>query len=204
MRVLGSEAVQDPTKMEAHVRKQMAERQRKHEQDNLDRQLTSEQRSAKKIKKMHEDVSLGVHVTIYRVKSMAHPAKKFKVEMNAKQLQMTGVIVIHKDINIVIVEGGPKQQKFFKRVMLNRIKWEDEIIGQKKDADKNAEGERNRCDLVWEGLVKKRNFGEVRCKIVTLEKQARELLDKHNVAHYWDMAYSGAVLLQDGEEDKIL
>lgn len=28
MRVLGSEAVQDPTKMEAHVRKQMAERQR--------------------------------------------------------------------------------------------------------------------------------------------------------------------------------
>ncbi len=28
MRVLGSEAVQDPTKVEAHVRAQMAERQR--------------------------------------------------------------------------------------------------------------------------------------------------------------------------------
>jgi len=52
MRVLGSEAVQDPTKMESHVRKQMAERQKKHERANLERQLTSEQRSAKKIKKM--------------------------------------------------------------------------------------------------------------------------------------------------------
>ena len=28
MRVLGSEAIQDPTKVEAHVRAQMAERQR--------------------------------------------------------------------------------------------------------------------------------------------------------------------------------
>lgn len=71
-------------------------------------------------------------------------------------------------------------------------------------AEKDAEGERNKCDLVWEGLVKKRNFGEVRCKIVTLEKQARELLEKHGVAHYWDMAYSGAVLLQDAEEEKII
>lgn len=31
MRVLGNEAIQDPTKMEAHVRKQMAERLKKHE-----------------------------------------------------------------------------------------------------------------------------------------------------------------------------
>ena len=32
MRVLGSDAIQDPTKMEAHVKKQMAERVKKHEQ----------------------------------------------------------------------------------------------------------------------------------------------------------------------------
>lgn len=31
MRVLGTDAIQDPTKMEAHVRKQMMERQKKHE-----------------------------------------------------------------------------------------------------------------------------------------------------------------------------
>lgn len=71
-------------------------------------------------------------------------------------------------------------------------------------ADKDAEGERNKCDLVWEGIAKKRNFGEIRCKSVAIEKQARELLEKHSVAHYWDMAYSGAVLLQDSHLDNVV
>lgn len=40
---------------------------------------------------------------------------KFKVETNAKQLFMTGTVVLFKDINVVVVEGGPKQQKKYKR-----------------------------------------------------------------------------------------
>ncbi|CAF4301316.1 unnamed protein product, partial [Rotaria magnacalcarata] len=36
---------------------------------------------------------------------------------------MTGCVVLCKDINIIVVEGGPKQQKKFRRLMLNRIKW---------------------------------------------------------------------------------
>lgn len=43
---------------------------------------------------------------------------------------------------------GPKQQKFYKNLMMNRIKWEDEIVGQKKDAQKDEEGERNEVKLV--------------------------------------------------------
>ncbi|EPB69741.1 pre-mRNA processing factor 3 [Ancylostoma ceylanicum] len=190
MRVLGSDAVQDPTKMEAHVRKQMADRLKKHQQANAERKLTDEQKAAKKTKKIAEDTSLAVHVAVYRVKSLLHPAKKFKVEMNAKQLQMTGVILLHKNINLVVVEGGPKQQKFYKNLMLNRIKWEDEVIGQKKDADKDAPGERNSCQLIWEGQVKRRNFRDFSVVTATIEKQARDLLEKHNVAHYWDVAYS--------------
>uniref|UniRef100_A0A915ARM2 U4/U6 small nuclear ribonucleoprotein Prp3 n=1 Tax=Parascaris univalens TaxID=6257 RepID=A0A915ARM2_PARUN len=198
MRVLGSEAVQDPTKMEAHVRKQMAERQRKHESANAQRKLTKEQISEKKTRKIKEDTSLCVHVAVYRLKSLSHPAKKFKVEMNAKQLQMTGLILLHANINLVIVEGGPKQQKAFKNLMLNRIKWADEIIGQKKEAeDKDTPGERNQCVLVWEGVTKKRNFGEVRCISATLDKQAREILEKHEVEHYWDLAYSTSLLKDD-------
>ena len=66
MRVLGSDAVQDPTKMEAHVRKQMADRQRKHEAANASRKLTKEQKTEKKIRKIKEDTSLVVHVAVYR------------------------------------------------------------------------------------------------------------------------------------------
>lgn len=66
MRVLGTEAVQDPTKMEAHVRAQMAKRQKAHEEANASRKLTAEQRKDKKVRKLKEDTSLGVHVAVYR------------------------------------------------------------------------------------------------------------------------------------------
>ena len=109
MRVLGNDAIQDPTKMEAHVRKQMQERQKKHEkvlfffffnlsidrrtvecshlfvslcledpefillsdsssfQENAERKLSKEQKTQKTIKKLSEDVSLGVNVAVFRL-----------------------------------------------------------------------------------------------------------------------------------------
>lgn len=99
---------------------------RAHEEANAARQLTGEQKKQKKIRKIKEDTSLGVHVTVYRVLNLNNPAKKFKVEANIKQLLLTGVVVIYKNINVVVVEGGPKQQKKFKRLMLNRIKWSED------------------------------------------------------------------------------
>ncbi|KAK0416234.1 hypothetical protein QR680_012365 [Steinernema hermaphroditum] len=201
MRVLGNEAIQDPTKMEEHAKKQAAERQAKHQQANEERKLTKEERAAKKTKKISEDTTLGVHVAVYKVKSLSHPGKKFKVEVNAKQLQMTGVIIFHNLVNLVVVEGGPKQQKFYKNLMMNRIKWCDEIIGQKKDVeDRDVPGERNECHLVWEGITKKRAFQELRTLSATSEKNAREILDKHGVAHYWDLAYSTTILNTEQEE----
>ena len=66
MRVLGTEAVQDPTKIEAHVRQQMAKRLKAHEDANAARRLTADQRREKKARKLKEDTSLGVHVAVYR------------------------------------------------------------------------------------------------------------------------------------------
>lgn len=44
MRVLGNEAVLDPTKVEATVREQMAKRLANHEKMNAERKLTPEQK----------------------------------------------------------------------------------------------------------------------------------------------------------------
>lgn len=66
MRVLGTEAVQDPTKMEAHVRAQMAKRQKAHEEANASRKLTADQKREKTIRKLKEDTTLGVNVAVYR------------------------------------------------------------------------------------------------------------------------------------------
>ena len=99
MRVLGNEAVLDPTKVEATVREQMAKRLANHEKMNAERKLTPEQkygdiiekkilvtisiqfnfRKEKALRKIVEDTSCGIRVAVYRVKSLSNPSKKFKV-----------------------------------------------------------------------------------------------------------------------------
>ncbi|NXV75397.1 PRPF3 protein, partial [Atlantisia rogersi] len=198
MRVLGTEAVQDPTKVEAHVRAQMAKRQKAHEEANAARKLTAEQRKAKKVKKLKEDVSQGVHIAVYRVRNLSNPAKKFKIEANAGQLYLTGVVVLHKDVNVVVVEGGPKAQKKFKRLMLHRIKWDEQTSNTKGEDDDESDEESvkktNKCSLVWEGTAKDRSFGEMKFKQCPTENMAREHFKKHAAEHYWDLALSESVL----------
>ncbi|CAH0730681.1 unnamed protein product, partial [Brenthis ino] len=196
MRALGTEAVQDPTAIEAKVREQIAKRQKTHQEANQARALTKEQKREKVDRKIREDTSMSVHVAVYRVRDLFECASaKFKVEVNAAQLHMSGVVVLHRGCCVVVAEGGPRQHAKYKRLMLHRIKWEEEMV-------KDAEGApvSNSCHLVWEGTVAKRAFGDIKFKVLPTEKQARELFQKHGVEHYWDLAYSGAVLGSGTEE----
>jgi len=184
MRVLGTEAVLDPTKMEKHVRDQMAKRLREHEERNLERKLTPQQRKEKRVNKLKEDTSAGVRVTVFRVTDLSNGSHKFKVETNAKQLFMTGVVVLCGDCNVVVVEGGPKQSHKYKHLMLNRIKWKEEA--------RNAECE-PKCSLVWEGHALERSFGEMQFKACPSEAFAREHFRSHGVEHYWALAYGSGL-----------
>jgi len=51
-------------------------------------------------------LSVVICCCVIRVLNLSNPAKKFKVEMNANQLFMTGIVVLHKDCNVLVVEGG--------------------------------------------------------------------------------------------------
>ena len=189
MRVLESDAVQEPSKVEAHVRAQMAKRKSDHEKMNADRKLTPDQRKQKMVRKLKEDTTAGVNVAVFRCKNLSNPAKKFKVETNAKQLFMSGCVVLYEDVNVVVVEGGPKQIKKYKQLMLTRIKWEEETLKDKEGQDID-----NKCVLVWEGETKERQFGDMKFKQCPTESFAREFFKNAGVEHYWDLAYSGAVL----------
>ncbi|KAL5469415.1 hypothetical protein EMCRGX_G030668 [Ephydatia muelleri] len=201
MRVLGTEAIQDPTKVEAHVRAQMAERQRKHEEANAARKLTPAESRAKKLKKVKEDVSCGVHVTVYRVRDLSNPKTKFKVDMNAQQYHLTGCVLLYKDVNLVILEGGPKALRKFKRLMLNRIKWNPDNKKEDSDSETERQKKRNCCDVVWEGMNQTRCFYDWKMKHCPTESLAREHLKKFGVEHYWDLALSKVIVEQEGEED---
>jgi len=189
MRVLGNEQIMDPTKVEAHVRAQIAKRKADHEEANASRKLTPAQKKEKNTRKLKEDTSAGVNVSVYRVKDLRGPAKKWKIEKNSQQLFMTGTVLLYQDVNIVVVEGGPKQQKKFQALMLRRIKWSEDTY-----TDKDGTEHQNAAELVWEGQTKQRNFSEIKFKLCPTEGFAREHFKKAGCEHYWDHAYSTAVL----------
>lgn len=66
MKVLTSDAVQDPTKVEAKVRREVQNRADKHVQDNEDRKLTPEQRKEKEYQKMLAKERKGIFATVYK------------------------------------------------------------------------------------------------------------------------------------------
>lgn len=58
-----------------------------------------------------------------------------------------GCVVLYRELNLVIAEGGPKAIKKYKQLMLHRIKWAEE---KKKKHDDDEGKKVNTCVLVWE------------------------------------------------------
>ncbi|KAF7730098.1 hypothetical protein EC973_003044 [Apophysomyces ossiformis] len=197
MRVLGDEAIQDPTKIEAKVRKEMEMRQKKHEMANEQRKLTPEERRAKILNKLKENQKISNEVAVFKINNCSHPKHRFKIETNAQQHQLSGMVIVNPRCSIVIVEGGPKGIKAYKKLMLRRIDWNDmpppkhgstEDSGMDLDMYRGNGQEENRCFLVWEGQVKNKAFRKFTWRTFASEKMARDELSKWHVEHYWDAA----------------
>ncbi|KAJ8327039.1 hypothetical protein BDV3_000170 [Batrachochytrium dendrobatidis] len=192
MRVFGEEAISNPTLVEAKVREQIAARKQKHIDLVASSRLTDEQRKEKLRNKLQEDTSLLVHVAVFRIDDLSHPQNTFKVTQNAQQYNLTGAAIVQPKMNVVIVEGGPKGIKAYKKLMLRRIDWsktkddQDQHDGDQNEVD--TEAIPKKCFLVWEGEVKERSFRTFRFKALPTDSMAREYLQKMRVVQYWDAA----------------
>ena len=168
MKVLTSDAVQDPTRVEARVRREVAMRKHTHEKMNAERKLTDEQRREKiEMKKVEEekkgiygavfkyvppsclDCQRPVLTTLFRVKTLSDPAHRFKVRKNAEQMNPTGVCIFHPSFSMVYVEGAHKFIRQYKRLMLHRIAWTEQARergGEDVEIDEGEEGENAGAD----------------------------------------------------------
>jgi hypothetical protein len=72
MKVLGDQAVADPSKVELKVLQQMQQRVLNHEMRNQAAKLTPQERKEKKIKKIREDTSKCVSVAVFVVKDFSN------------------------------------------------------------------------------------------------------------------------------------
>ncbi|EJK63399.1 hypothetical protein THAOC_15935, partial [Thalassiosira oceanica] len=148
MKVLGDQAVLDPSKMESRVMEQIQARKMKHEKMNADRKLTREQRAAKHRRKLAEDTSTGVHVALFWVADMGHPYHRAKVDLNAGQNSITGGVLECAEavngtrVNLVVAEGGERAIKRYVRLMTVRMRWRGEDFYEDDEGEEEGEGGR--------------------------------------------------------------
>lgn len=199
MKVLGSEATQDPTKLEMEIRSAAAEREQAHVDRNIARKLTPDERREKKERKLFDDSSIALEtiVSVYKINDLSHPQTRFKVDVNAQENRLTGCAVISGGISVVVVEGGKKSIKRYGKLMLRRINWA--AAGKREDDEGEVEDEDdkplNKCVLVWQGSVAKSSFNRFFVHDCRTEAAARKVFADAGVPHYWDLA----VNFQDDE-----
>ncbi|CAN8074998.1 unnamed protein product [Agarophyton chilense] len=193
-RVLLSEVTADPTKVEQEVRLQMEERKRKHELENDERKKSKEERRDAAREKLANDQKAGLFAAVYRLGGI-HGGQKFKISVNARQLDMSGVLVLYSAFNVVVVEGGKKALRKFKKLMLRRIDWtesEKSYSGTTKNNPVNEEQDEGKlsnkgCVLLWEGPIQKTSFEQFQTMSLPQEAECRGMFRKQGVEHYWNL-----------------
>lgn len=181
MSALTNEAIKDPTAVEQRVRKEVEERRQQHIATNEERKLTKEERHEKDQQKYEKDLGKGFYTAVFIVDKIVHPSHRFKLDINAKQLNLVGVVLYNEKFNLVIVEGSEKNINFYKKLMLKRIKWTDNVTVDDQVYDLSG----NKCDILWEGQLKDLHFKKWSKYHADDEESAVEFLKRFNLDNYW-------------------
>lgn len=200
MKVLTSDAVQDPTKVEAKVRREVDMRAFRHEKDNEGRKLSKEERHQKDYEKLLKaEAANGLIVRAYIIRYLTNGRHKFKIRETAKHDALTGLCIFHPNFAIVIVEGVAKKIKHYHQLMTHRIDWteesrpQDERSDEESDAEKEkaAEGDgpdmsENMCQQLWEGAIPERQYKIFRARHAETDSEGKKWLGTYEGV--WDLA----------------
>jgi U4/U6 small nuclear ribonucleoprotein PRP3 len=207
MRVLGEDAVKDPTAVEARVNREIADRLHQHEETNEGRKLTKEERHEKLERQQAEDAARGIHVHVYKIDSLANGKHRYQISVNADQNRLTGVCIMHPKMNLVVVEGGEHSIRNYDKLMQHRVRWQEMEApraveeGNREALAKWLEPEdedgqlkdlsANRCDLVFKGEAKQRGFRKwLGARVAETDAQAKDVLSRAKMEHFWTLAKS--------------
>jgi U4/U6 small nuclear ribonucleoprotein PRP3 len=205
MRVLGEEAVKDPTAVEARVNREIAERHQKHVDENENRKLSKEERAEKLARQQAEDAARGIHIRVYKIDSLANGKHRYQISVNAEQNALTGVCIMHPKLNLVVVEGGEHSIRNYDKLMQNRIHWTDmEAPRSVQEGNREAlakwleayeEGTEtlkdlslNKCELVFKGEAKQRSFRKwLGARVCETDAQAKDVLSRAKMENFWGL-----------------
>jgi len=206
MRVMGEQAIADPTAVEMLVESQIAQRHDDHISANHSRKLTKEEQHAKLAQNQQKDAQKGMYMCVFKINTLAYGKHRYQIDLNAKQLALTGVTIFNPDLNLVIVEGGIHSINKYKKLMLQRIDWHDNAPPTEIQAEKQASDPKwmhstdeignlkdhssNKCSLIFEGEIKQHSFRKWGSKMCETAGEARELLARSKLDSLWALAKS--------------
>jgi U4/U6 small nuclear ribonucleoprotein PRP3 len=220
MRVLGEQAVKDPTAVEARVNREIAQRQNDHEQANVDRALSKEQREEKLKAQQASDAARGLKIAVFRVDDLSSGKHRYQVDVGAKQNALTGVVVMNPTMYLIIVEGGDHSMKNYRKLLLNRIKWTENepprsgsnpttFTGTRVEESSRGKGSKaaewcnpynadgslkdlssNRCVLVWEGDEAELKYKKWEPRTCETDGEAKDFLKRSGMENMWTLARS--------------
>ncbi|USP74873.1 U4/U5/U6 small nuclear ribonucleoprotein prp3 [Curvularia clavata] len=206
MRVMGEQAIADPTAVEMLVESQIQQRHDDHVAANEDRKLTKEQKHAKLAANQEKDAQKGLYMCVFKIKSLAYGKHRFQIDNNAKEHALTGITLFNPDLNLVVVEGGAYAINKYKKLMLQRIKWHENGPPTETQAEKHAsdpqwlrpltetgevkDNSSNKCTLIFEGEIKERSFRKWGSRVCVTAGEARETLGRAKLDSLWALAKS--------------
>ncbi|BEJ14256.1 hypothetical protein CspHIS471_0400230 [Cutaneotrichosporon sp. HIS471] len=199
MKVLTSDAVQDPTKLEKRIVREVELRALKHEQDNAERKLSKDDRREKDYAKLAEaETKNGLQASVYLIRYLTNGRHKFKVRKTAEHDLLTGLTIFAPNFALVVVEGVAKKIKHYRQLMTSRIDWTEEPRALGEDSgseeeegdDEKKDGpdmSTNRCEVVWEGEIPERTFKFFRARHAETDSEGKNFLGS-KYEGLWDLA----------------
>lgn len=185
--VLTNESIANPTEVEVRVKNEVYEREMKHNLMNEERKLSKEEKRKKLDKKKEDDLKKGVFCLVCKVKRLVNPKHEYKVDINAKQYGLVGACLTLIDgESLIIAEGGHKNLKKYKRLLMNRINWKENEHRKCEDTTVELEDLSDNCCLnVWEGEIRDLRFMKWTSYKYDSEEDLLNFLNKFGVSNYW-------------------
>ncbi|VEU19916.1 DEKNAAC100515 [Brettanomyces naardenensis] len=194
MTVLTNETIKNPTEVEMRVKREVEQRKIVHDKMNKERELTKDQRNDKLMQKIENDRAEGCHSCIFKINRLVNPKHLYKVDINAKEFKLTGLCInLEGGMSLVIAEGGHRALKKYKRLLLRRIKWqENEVPKRAIESDAPVQPledlSTNSCGLIWEGELPKQHFLKWTIYDFNDEGDIVNLLSRYRLENYWRQA----------------
>lgn len=203
-KVLGDEAILDPSAAENRVRREIAERRDKHLHENDERKLGKEEKAEKLARNQEKDVAREVHLLVYKINNLSNGSIRWKLSKNAEQLGCTGALILCPKFCLCICEAGPYGARKYRKLVEDRIDFTQNAPDKQKetnhelkewlkatDADGNLKDmSSNSARLVFAGEVKHQAFSKFSSRVCETEQDARGFLARVKMENFWNLAKS--------------